>query len=52
MIFLCALVFCLYVCIRVLNPVEMGLQTTVRFWKMNPGLLEEQPLLLIAEPSL
>lgn len=54
--FSCALFFfcfaCIYVCIRVLNPLEMGLQTTVRYWKMNPGLLEEQPLLLIAEPSL
>lgn len=54
---LCALVFSLYVClctgagssgIRVIDSFEL----TCGYWELNPGLLEEQSVFIISEPSL
>ena len=40
------------VCVRVLDQLELELQTVVSCHMSYPGPLEEQPVLLIAEPSL
>jgi hypothetical protein len=45
----------MYVCVRVSYPLELELQTVVSCyvcWILNPGPLEEQPVLLTAELSL
>lgn len=33
-----------------LEPVPDGCEQTCRCWELNPGLLEEQPVLLTTEP--
>lgn len=57
LLILCALVFCLYVCLcesdgspgtGVINSYDQP----CRCWELNAGLVEEQPVLLITEPSL
>jgi hypothetical protein len=52
-----ALVFCLRVCLckGVGSPgtgVIDGCEQPYGYWDLNPGPLEEQPVLLTAEPSL
>ena len=45
----------MYVCVRASDPLEWELQTVVSCHvcgELNPVLLEEQPVLLNAEPSL
>ena len=50
---LCALVFCLHVCMRVPGALELELLTVVNYCAgINLGPLEEQTVLLTIEPSL
>jgi hypothetical protein len=39
-------------CVRVLNPLELELQTVVWVLGIEPGSLDEQPVLLTAEVFL
>lgn len=57
LIFLCVLACCLHICLCV-GVGSPGTKVTSRCevpfgcWKLNPGPLEEQPVLLTAKPSL
>ena len=56
-IYICALTFCLHVYlsegVRILGArVTDSGELTCGCWKLNPGPLEEQPVLLTTEPSL
>ena len=44
----------MYVCVRVLDHLEMELEMSAAMWLMGiePGPLVEQPVLLISESSL
>ena len=42
----------MYVCVRMLEPLELELQTVMSCQVGAPGPLEEQPGLLATEPSL
>jgi hypothetical protein len=37
---------------RASDPITDGCEPPCGFWELNLGLLEEQPVLLTAEPSL
>lgn len=47
---------CMYICVRVPDPLKTELQIVVNFHlgyrELNLGPLEKQPLLLMAEPPL
>jgi len=46
----------MHVCVRMTDPLELGVTDSCELpygsWELNSGPLEEQPLLLTAEPSL
>ena len=57
--FLCASIFCIHACLwEIARSSETGIGVTdscelpCGFWELNPSPLEEQPVLLTAEPSL
>jgi hypothetical protein len=50
---LCAMVFCLHVCLyEGIGSHVTGVKDKYECWELNLGPLEEQPVLLTAEPSL